>query len=280
MIETRAPVFIVGVHRRCGSNFLADALRLSGVFGQPNPISEDYLLHSGHLARRYIEETTEKWWKKRFDQQAEFQKCKQSFYATIGNGMLDMLVNRIDEGKRLLTKTPDPDNVSLFFDLFPNAQLILIVRDGRDIVESSYKSWPSEPRKHWMKMWARGAQEIIDFINGPGQAYSDRWRLVRYEDFFSGQDQMRDLLQFLNVDADAFPWNDLDNLSIRGSAVYRGGRDEVHWDTVEKPKDFKPSGRWNDWGWWTCHQFERLAGSQNRSLGYGNGTPNKVTKQV
>ncbi len=263
-----SPVFIVGVHRRCGSNFLADALQLHPMFQSPKPLSEDYLLHSANFVNQYIEETTEKWWKKRFEQDKQFQICKQSFYSRIGDAMLEMLLERIDNEGRLLTKTPDPDNLDLFFDLFPSAQLVLLIRDGRDVIESSYKSWPSKPRKHWMKMWARGAQIILDFMEGTGQKHADRWKLVRYEDFLDGDGAMRQLLDFLNVAPQSFPWEEFHNLPIRGSAVVRGGKPELHWEPVEKPKDFKPTGRWEHWGKWTRWQCERVAGKQLRALGY------------
>ena len=263
-----APVFLIGVHRRCGSNFVCDALRLHSDFAIPEPISEDYLLEHADLIRAYVERTAEARWKKRFRVDSEFEAFRDDIYRQIGDGLTSVLRERVDGGRRLLTKTPDPDNVEMFFSLFPDAKLVFIVRDGRDVVESSYRSWPSESYSHWMRMWARGARIILDFAKGPGMKHRDRWRLVRYEDLLGDRQVFSSLLDFLDVPEQSFPWDELDQLPVRGSSTYRGGRAELHWEPVARPKDFRPTGRWSSWGRLRRWQFRRLAGREQLELGY------------
>src|SRR6185312_10261965 len=43
-----------------------------------------------------------------------------------------------NEAKYLITKTPNIKNIKNFFKLFPNEKLLILVRDGRDAVESNY----------------------------------------------------------------------------------------------------------------------------------------------
>jgi len=263
-----SPLFLLGVHRRCGSNFVADALRLWPEFQMPEPIAEDYLLEYSPRLLEYVEKTAEEQYRKRFQEPERYEECKARLLGAMGESLLKFLANYVEPGRRLLTKTPDPWNLHNFFLLFPEATLVLLVRDGRDIVESSHRSWPDEPYAMWMNAWAKGAREMLDFIRGPGVAWAGRWKLVRYEDLVSDRAAMEDLLRFAGVEPAAYAWDAFDALPLRGSSTERGGRHDLHWDPVKRPKDFKPVGRWQSWNWWRKRQFKRLAGRELIELGY------------
>lgn len=265
---TDSPVFLVGVHRRCGSNFVADALLVHPGFQLPQPLSEDYLLEYSPLLAQYAHQTAEEQYRKRFDAPGPYEQCRARLLRRLGDGLLAFLEDYLEPGRRLVTKTPDPWNLHNFFLLFPEATLVLIVRDGRDVVESSHRSWPDEPYTTWMKAWAKGAREILDFVNGPGRPWAGQWRLVRYEDLLDGRQAMEALLEFVGVDPKTYPWDKFEKLPVRGSSTERGGREELHWNPVERPKDFKPIGRWESWGWWRRRQFKRIAGRELIELGY------------
>lgn len=79
---------------------------------------------------------------------------------------------------------------------------------------------------------------------------------------------MKDLLNFLNIDANTFDINQVQNLRLEGSSVYRGDKDQVHWEPVEKPKDFQPVGRWKSWNWLRKITFKMIAGRELIRLGY------------
>ncbi|MCS7306726.1 MAG: sulfotransferase [Thermoguttaceae bacterium] len=268
MISQKPDVFIIGVHRRCGTNFLADALKLLPHFQEPRPLAEDYLLEHAPLLVEYARRTAAKRYQKRFQEAGEFEACQRLLLRRLGDGLRSFLRDYIRPDCRLLTHTPDPDYLELFFDLFPDAQLVLLVRDGRDVVESAARSWPSEPYSYWMYAWALGARRILQFIHGPGQDYQQKWHLVRYEDLLTDRTAMKKLLQFLGEDPDQYPWPEFDNMPVRGSSTHRGGHQELHWQPVEKTKDFNPIGRWQSWSRWRRWQFRRIAGRELIELGY------------
>lgn len=261
-------VFVIGVHRRCGSNFLGDALRLCPDFQEPDPLAEDYLLEHAPLLVEYAERTAEGRYRKRFARDEDYQECRRRLLRRIGDGLVGFLRDHVEPGRRLLTRTPDPDNLDRFFDLFPDSLLVLLVRDGRDVVESSAKSWPGEPYSYWMRAWSYGARRMLDFMGGAGRARPDAWKLVRYEDLLAGRAAVEDLLRFVGVDPAGYPWDRFEALPLRGSSTHRGGREELHWQPVERPKDFKPVGRWQSWSWWRKRQFQCLAGRESNELGY------------
>ena len=262
------PVFMVGVHRRCGSNYVADALRLSPAFQDPAPLAEDYVLQYSPLLSQYVEQTAEEQYRKRFDDQEPYEACKAAMLRQLGGGILAFLCGHLEPGRRLFTKTPDPWNLKNFFRLFPEALLIILVRDGRDIVESSKLSWPSQSYAHWMKAWAKGASEVLDFVHGEGRPWHERWRLVRYEDVLNSREEMSNLLAFVGISTEEFPWDRFEQLPLRGSSVHRDGAEQLHWKPVERPKDFNPLGRWHNWSRWRRWQFKRLAGRELIELGY------------
>ncbi len=261
-------VFILGVHRRCGSNFVTNALKLLDHFHEPRPLAEDYLLEYAPLLLEYVDRTAQKRYQKRFKTPEDFEACRRLLLRRLGDGLRAFLRDYIPPGARMVTHTPDPDYLCYFFDLFPDCQLVLLVRDGRDVVESAARSWPSEPYSHWMYAWALGARRILDFVHGVGRNYPGKWLLVRYEDLLADRAAMEKLLLFLQEDPAQYPWEKFQNMPLRGSSTERGGREQLHWDPVAKPKDFNPIGRWRSWSRWRRWQFRRIAGKELTELGY------------
>lgn len=264
------PVFLVGIHRRCGSNFLADALRLVPDFQLPNPIAEDYLLqHAGRIAE-YVERTAREQYEKRFSDHREFHDCRARMYRHLGDGLLQFLRSYLEPGRRLLSKTPDPWGLEYFFQLFPDCLLVLVVRDGRDVVESAARSWPHEPVAAWMTAWAENARQMVRFLDRLPDSHRQRVILVRYEDLLAGRDEMSRLLTFLGLDPQEYPWDELDDMLVRGSSDLRSREGQLHWKPVEKPADFRPVGRWQNWSFWRRLRFKRIAGRELIALDYAS----------
>lgn len=263
------PVFLIGIHRRCGSNFLFDALRAHSRFQAPLPLAEDYLLQYAHLLRRYVDRTASEQYQKRFaDRPEEYRECRQAMLRALGDGLLAFLRRYIEPGRRLLSKTPDPWGLDLFFDLFPEALLLVMLRDGRDVVESSHRSWPHHSRTYWMHAFAANARAVLRFAEELPRERRAQVLAVRYEDLLAGREAMERVLGHVGVAAAEYDWDALERLPVRGSSVLRGGRKELHWQPVEKPADFRPVGRWQAWSWWDRFQFRRIAGREFRALGY------------
>jgi len=89
--------------------------------------------------------------------------------------------------------------LGLAFEWFPNAKAIVVLRDGRDVVESMRRmSWGRNPWDHAAE-WRRAVRA--------GEAALRRWPhrviLTRYEDLLSEPEvQLRRLMQFLGEDFD------------------------------------------------------------------------------
>lgn len=130
----REPIFIIGITQRCGTNFLYDLLRLHPDCGAPSLIWEDYLAANSDLLDSYVNSVSKLWARSLGD------GLKDELYRHLGDGLISFLTEQIDT-KRVLTKTPSIRNLGNFFKLFPHARLLILIRDGRAVVESSVKSF-------------------------------------------------------------------------------------------------------------------------------------------
>jgi hypothetical protein len=72
----------------------------------------------------------------------------------------------------------------------------------------------------------------------------------------------------LEIDRDAFDWTRLERLPVHGSSQYRDPSGQVTGKFVEKSADFKPLGRWQQWGWRRKRLFKSLAGQELIRLNY------------
>jgi len=264
----QSPVFILGIMERCGSNFLSGALLIDPRFQLPNVLEEDYVLEHAHLLIEYVEKTYKRWKGQSWIPNPE--ELREALLRRIGNSLLDLLSKQIGSGKRLLAKTPAAFNMDKFFDLFPDAKLLVLIRDGRDVVESAARKWPDEPYEFWVQQWADGAREILKFMRAFATSRGTNWELVRYEDLLEHPDEtVGALLSFLGSHPTEFDWNQLHTLPVYGSSQHFDKSGQVSCQVVEKTADFKFRARWKEtWNWSQKRKFKKIAGNELVALGY------------
>ncbi len=88
--------------------------------------------------------------------------------------------------KLLIEKTPlHIDFVDVILNQFPEAKVIIVSRDGRDVCASwqaraKTQKWARQSTEHIIQTWNRCAEQSLDYMTNPN--LSDRIRLVKYED--------------------------------------------------------------------------------------------------
>jgi hypothetical protein len=180
------------------------------------------------------------------------------FYESLGDGLIQFL--QVDH-RRTVTKSPSVLRLDRFFKFFPKAQLLLLVRDGRDVVSSCMQTfgWDFDRAA---RVWAAGAEEIHQFDQAEGERRQS-YRIVRYEDLVRDLRQtLQEVLLFLALDPAVFDFEAAERLPVRGSSTYRGDSDRVHWIPVEKTEAFNPLQRWGSWGPDEHRRFAWLGGRQ------------------
>lgn len=270
-MDDQAPVMIVGIRPRCGTNFLCDLINLHRDIARPNPIDEDYFLAHAEKLELFSQALSGHW--------ANLSRpvpkdSERQVLTAIGVGLLGWLT-ALTDGKRVLTKSPVPGRLDLFSDLFPMAKLLIIVRDGRAVVESHMRSWPEDGRfgddlfAGLCRAWVDGAQTIQTFRSTHPVAQSP-YMLVRYEDLVANVgDMMGRILEFVALDADSYDFNRAAALPVRGSSSFGRDVDEpLVWDPIEKNDTFDPLNRWAHWTDDRHALFNSIAGDAMAGFGY------------
>jgi len=259
------PIFIIGIMERCGTNFLRDLLDLlPDCAVVPSPIDEDHFLNKGNFLIKYTDALQEEW----------------KIHGKVDKGLIDSLCWSIGYGlqlflnlqtgfnKRPITKTPGVGNLSFFFKYFPNSHLLILVRDGRAVVESGIKTWKWRTTKA-IRKWKNSAEKILEF----DQANKDseyRYLIVRYEDLMNKLESELDrIFEFLGVDITNYNFDAARNLPVRGSSeISKNDRGKVSWETVEKLSDFNPLERWAHWKRPMHARFNCIAMKCLKDFGY------------
>ena len=277
------PVFILGISVRSGTTFLQDLLRIHpGCDVDGVELEEDHFLAYADLLVEYIRRVTS-YWKSGPEQ---LQRERDLVCQCIGDGLVSYLQLQLRNRKQLagqgdekllralVTKTPSVNNLDLFFNLFPSADLLILLRDGRSVTESSvksfYLSFVEEARK-----WAAGCAQIKRFTEANRGA---RLLVVRYEDLYlETEAEVRRILEFLHLDPEAYDFGAAMNLPVRGSSTLRqNGADwtqtsvapGIHWKPVPKAVDFRPLERWSHWNRAKHERFNWIAGEWLEYFGY------------
>ena len=263
MSRSVTPVFLLGILERSGTNYLYDLIRAHPDVGVRRPIWEDKLLREATLLEQYADTVAASW-----DPQWNVPANERdNLLRSLGTG-LATFVTHDAETSHVIVKTPSIANLPLFFELFPEAPLIVLVRDGRGVTESGVRSFGwSYPLT--MKQWAEAARTILDCdpsLRNSGR----RYRLVRYEQVLANtRAELTQLFAMCGLNPDRYDFDAAANLPVRGSSTVRPADDgPVDWNYLEQPGGFDPAERFAGWDAALRYLYAELAGEPHRYLGY------------
>jgi len=265
-----APFFLMGITRRSGTSYLYHLLELHPdcSVGQ---ISEDFLLSHADLLVEYAEKTPELWWK---HVQEGDNKYRKMLLKSIGDGLISFLWATAEnpDKKRLLAKSPSVKNIDCFFELFPEAKLLILIRDGRDVAESHVRT-AGGTYENAIQEWAKGARSIMNF-DKQFRNLQGQYLFVKYENVFANtRNELIRIFNFLGLSSAAYDFDKAEHLPVYGSSEFRGSRKEVHWNPVAKTPDFKPVLRWHNWPQSRRDRFRWIAEKYLDFFGYEKVRP-------
>ena len=235
------PIFILGIAQRSGTNFFLDLIRLHPDCDAPAPIAEDFLVYHADLLVRYATSVYGYWHRWARDEKMEELLCEY-----LGNGLISFLTLHTSQ-KRIITKTPSARNVEHFFKLFPRAYLLLLVRDGRAVVESGVKSFNNNFETA-VRRWAEASETALRFL----ETHKDsdlKFLVIKYEDLCDNtSEELRKVFDFVGLDSEKYNFDSAIDLPVRGSSSFgRKDQGKLNWEPVEKNQDFNPVVRWSHW---------------------------------
>jgi len=267
-------VFILGIMPRSGTHYLMSLLCLHPDCVQ-SIIPEDGLVTMSNILMQYVVRNTLQW-----QLTGDFPEIEADRLLTeeLGKGLISFLqragsrTNEVLERERangvkyLVTKTPNVKNLKNFFKLFPKEKLLILVRDGRDVVESNHLSFKYS-REKATREWAKAAQDISRMQqkwNKEGREFL----VVKYEELYQNtESEMKKILFFLGLEVLKYDFDKALDVQVIGSSVFQ--RDgEVSWQPLKKTKEFNPLSRSAGWSRLQHERFNWLASNELKLLGY------------
>jgi len=244
------PIIVLGVAPRSGTNLVFEQLCLHPDCAPQQTWFEDGLLLNASLLAEYCARTAQ------FRNTWPEQRARtEDLLSAIGAALLGSLD---PGGGRLLTKTPSTRGIDLAPALFPDASVVVVVRDGLSTVASAKRTWGANVSAAATR-WADGVRRLLQT--------QTRHVVVRYEDVvLSPVETMTLLLEQLGLPLDHFPFSEAERPPVRGSSELMG-RDR-DWGPQEAPVAFDPVQRGAELTVAERAKFSRIAGAEQRALGY------------
>ncbi|MGE0432289.1 MAG: sulfotransferase [Planctomycetota bacterium] len=263
--DIRRPVFIVGAPRS-GTTILAHAIATHERFWTSNESDFLYVLFGRTPLpilwheMRYMHPDYAPGWL------VAERVSYEEFCEHLGRGIADLFRSRAG-GARWVDATP---TYTLMLDtlalMFPDAQFIHILRDGREVVNSMTHSGFNQP---WAtdfaegcRTWAYYASTARSFV----KSVQDRAMELRYEQLRDEPDAaMATVFNFLGVEP-----------SPDATALIRLGRINSSFGNTEpsdvfartKPEEVSPRDPWDHWTDEQRATFQQISGDTLRAGGY------------
>lgn len=274
-------VFILGIHRRSGTNYLCRLLEAHPDCRGIGPIGEDFLIHNLDMLDQYVE-NVKNWWNPDWLRHT-LDGERETFHGYLGGALLNLLYDQSEKNhpksmrgghessenaspRCIVSKTPSVRGVSRVSSYFPQAKLLLLARDGRAVVESGMRSfgWSFEKAT---RQWAAGASALVEMQRASDP--SDTVMFLKYENIVrNGRQELEDVFEFIGLDPQRFDFEAIENMGVIGSSdlALQGG--EVHWEALPQTEAFDPLKRFETWTPRRHRRFNWIAGREMERLGY------------
>ena len=233
----RGLIVLLGITRRSGTNYCHKVLTSHPeCTGTAFELWEDFLVHESHRLLSYATAAANHWnatWR-------AGSSAHTLLVESLGEGLTTFLRQGCNS-RYLIAQTPSLQGIEHIPVLLPACRLIIVVRDGRDVVSSGMRSfgWSFDDA---VDLWTTGARHLMRFREAhPGFGLL----LIHYEHLVARLPEViGDLCSYLDVTPSLFDVEAALRLPVLGScdAVNAGGR--VHWGAVARSADFQPVGRW------------------------------------
>jgi protein-tyrosine sulfotransferase len=255
-------LFVLAPAPRSGTNYLQDLLVLHPAI-KAAAIDEDYLLPEFHKLRRFCTDSLKRAVIKNPEQRVGEQVTMQR---VLGGALADYVGRTASPDTAfVISKSPALQGVEAFENFGDEARVLVVVRNGRDVVESTVKSFPWISPSYALHRWVDGCRMLA----GLPRRLAERLMIVRYEDMFRAPGEaMKAVLPWLGVAPGDYPFDKVGALPIRGSSEMRRQKKDVTWDPVPKWQNFAPDKRSASWSPLQVARFQMYAGPWNVALGY------------
>ncbi len=260
-------IFVQGIMPRSGSVYVGELLRLHpDITGHPNHLwefpanilAEDIL----RLQTRFIDG-----YRYNLDKFEDYD-----FLPIVGSALVAYLHSMVPDNQRVLVKMPSVQYLDFFFTLFPFENLVILVRDGRDLVHSTLKTWPYLNFLQVCLRWNRSVRIILETVKQFEANDRTGYALVKFEHALKEpQAFVREVCARLCLDETRYPFERIEEIRVIGSSKLENkpeNQNKVSWQHLKRPKDFRPVEYWRKWSALRKLVFKTVAGKSLIELGY------------
>jgi len=247
-----ATLMVFGVAPRSGTNYIGNVIaNHPDICAYPNDIYEIPFLRLTNKLKDFQDGFFGDYYR-------NIQRMKKNdFLPLFGASFIAHLYSYVPPGKIMLTKEPDARFLRYFPTVFPHENLLLVIRDGRDVADSAIKTWPDMSFKKICQRWNDSARLILDFQ----EKYKDKYLLVKYEDMLHDPlPIVESILQHYKLNPDTYPFDKIKSMPIVGSSTASKKDDTVNWKPVPANENFKPTNKWEKWTEKQKNIFKKIAG--------------------
>ena len=266
-MATDGPIFVLGITGRCGSTYVLELISLHPDCVEQDRI-EDFLLDESDPLFKFRDRMAYRWrW------MTDGPQLAAKLAPAFGTALVGILSDHTTG--RLVTKTPSVRNLDRFFEMFPSASLVILVRDPHSVVASAEGSWNADGEA-WARQWSRRAQTILDF-DARNRDQGMPYTIVRYEDVVTHpRETVTEMLRVLDLDPETYDFDAFGEMPVKGSSQDAvDGR--ISWTPVERTSEFSPTNRWESWPAKQLARIEWVAGAGLEAFGYERTAPKRST---
>jgi hypothetical protein len=189
------------------------------------------------------------------------------FLTLFGAAMMAWLHEPVPADQRVLVKMPSVQYLDCFFAMFPYESLLILIRDGRDLVQSTLRTWRYLSFVQVCLRWNRSARMILGLRSAPGFDPSRVW-IAKYEDaLFEPEAFVREACARFDLDPQVYPFDKIKHVRVVGSSKL-AERPNFAWSYQRRPADFRPVEYWKSWSPMRKLVFKATAGRALIELGY------------
>ena len=195
---------------------------------------------------------------------------EKSYFKGFGCFWKKMIIDyyKIDK-PYFFVKDPNIFNIEHFYNFFPDGKLIIIVRDGRDIVHSMLKvSLLIRKSQSWLKklkarikyytgisriQFSRNYKYQVDqilLLNELKKNSGFDFYLLKFEDIvLHPENTIKKLFKYLEIPISDEIISNMIAAEVVGSSFFKSSKNSPKWSPVKKSGGFNPIGRWKTWNW-------------------------------
>jgi hypothetical protein len=261
--ENSLPAILVwSVLPRSGSVYTAELLHLHPeVHAFPNEVWEHPFLKNLHHLMRFRDAFFRDYAPNRG------RIGENDFLSLFGASFMAYLKSFAPEGIRILLKEPSVDFLAYAPIVFPLEDSVVVLRDGRDVVASTLRTWPETDFGKACHRWERSCRLILKMESSWSEDGTDPL-LVRFEDVVRLPEEfVRTACERFELDPNRYPFHRIESLPVLGSSTL-SPPGKVTWAPTRKPPGFNPVGHWHSWPPERKDRFKEIAGEMLIEAGY------------